>query len=183
LEDVPGMIVLGLSGSGDFDMVRHEAGGHRWQRVPPTEKRGRVQSSTVTVAVFKEKPRSSFSLKESDLEITTCRGSGPGGQHRNKTDTAVQVKHKPTGMIVRSESERSQSTNKEQALSLLASRLEAAQESKASAAERSARQRMIGSGERSDKIRTVQVQNNQVVNHVTGQRIPVERYLKGELPV
>lgn len=174
-------VVLRIAGSEAYKRFRGEAGGHRWQRVPPTERRGRMQSSTVTVAVFAERTPREFQLNERDLELTTCRGSGPGGQHRNKTESAVQVKHRPTGLIVRCESERSQTQNKESAMRLLASRLAEAAVNKRTEREADSRRQQIGSGERSDKVRTIQTQNNVVVNHVTGKKAALDRYLKGDI--
>ncbi len=182
VEDLPGIVIVHATGKDAWSVFQHESGGHRWQRVPPNERKDKVHSSTVTVAVFADSPKESAKLNMRDIEVTTCRGSGPGGQHRNKTETAVQVKHKPTGLIVRCESERSQGQNKDSALSLLFARLQAAQSAKQVASERQQRREMIGSGERSDKIRTVQVQNGQVVCHRTNRKINVERYLRGELP-
>lgn len=173
--------MLRIVGSEAYKRFRAEAGGHRWQRVPPTERRGRMQSSTVTVAVFPERSQREFQLDERDLVLTTCRGSGPGGQHRNKTESAVQVKHKPTGLIVRCESERSQAQNKESALRLLASRLAEAVTNKRAEREADSRRQQIGSGERSDKVRTIQTQNNVVVNHTNGKKAPLDKYLKGDI--
>jgi peptide chain release factor 1 len=135
----------------------------------------------VTVAVVKEVPASEVELRPQDLDITTCRGSGPGGQHRNKTESAVQVKHKPSGLYVRCESERCQQQNKRTALALLRSRLAALQNGKATSEQAADRKRQIGSGERSDKVRTVQMQNGKVTDHRTGKKCNVERYLKGEI--
>jgi peptide chain release factor 1 len=101
----------------------HESGGHRWQRVPPTEKRGRVHTSTVTVVVLEEPTSSELTIDPRDLEEKFTRGSGAGGQHRNKTDSAVQLRHKPTGVAVRAENGRSQAANRETALRLLRARL------------------------------------------------------------
>jgi peptide chain release factor 1 len=181
VEELAGMIVLHITGASAWELFRHESGGHRWQRVPPNERNGKVHSSTVTVAVFRDVPAGEFRLRECDVTITTCRGSGPGGQKRNKTDSAVQVKHIPTGLIVRCETERSQLQNKSTALALLTARLVTQQETKQAQAEGFSRRSQIGSGERSDKIRTVQMQNGQVVNHRSGKRLSIERYLKGEL--
>lgn len=173
--------MLQVDGSGAFDAFKAESGGHRWQRVPPNERKDKTHSSTVTVAVIRDQPRSGFVMRESDLEITTCRGSGPGGQKRNKTDSAVQIKHKPTGLYVRCETERSQGQNKESARALLSARVQAIQEAKTNRAAVEDRRQQIGSGERSDKVRTVQMQNGQVVNHVTGRKAAVEKYLKGDI--
>jgi len=181
VDDRAGMIVMRIVGKDSWSLFKHESGGHRWQRIPPNERKGKVHSSTVTVAVFRDVPTAEFRLNENDLEISTCRGSGPGGQHRNKTDSAVQVKHKPTGMIVRCETERSQQQNKHSAIALLTSRLASIQQASAMRSEDDNRRRQIGSGERSDKIRTVQMQNGQVVNNVTGKRMSVEAYMKGDI--
>lgn len=175
------MMVVRASGDGAWSLFKDESGGHRWQRKPPNERKDKTHSSTVTVAVFRDVPKSEFRINPSELEITTCRGSGPGGQHRNVTDSAVQVKHKPTGMIVRCETERSQQQNKESALALLTARLKAQHDAKATGSVVNDRRKQIGSGERSDKVRTVQMQNGQVVNHITGRKASVERYLKGDL--
>lgn len=181
VDEWDGMIVLHITGNDAWSRFRAESGGHRWQRVPPNERKGKVHSSTVTVAVFPDAKISAFSIRESDCEITTCRGSGPGGQKRNKTESAVQVKHRRTGLIVRCDTERSQQQNKATALALLRSRLEARHHEANQSAERDSRRNQIGSGERSDKIRTVQMQNGQVVNHVTGKKVAIERYMKGDI--
>lgn len=175
------MIVLRISGHGAVEKFSGEPGGHRWQRKPPNERKDKTHSSTVTVAVLPVVARSVAEVRESDCDITTCRGSGPGGQHRNVTDSAVQVKHRPSGLMVRCETGRSQGQNKATALALLAARLQARATTAATESQRQDRLRQIGSGERSDKIRTVQMQNGQVVNHVTGKKAAVERYLKGDI--
>jgi peptide chain release factor 1 len=123
LNQRPGALTLRVTGEQARDAFADEAGGHRWQRVPPTERRGRVQTSTVTVAVLPEPVAEALVVPEADLEWSTCRASGHGGQHLQKTDSAVQVKHTPTGTIVRCESERSQLQNKRSALAVLRARL------------------------------------------------------------
>lgn len=175
------MMVLRMSGPKAAELFANEAGGHRWQRVPPNERKDKVYSSTVTVAVLPEVRSNVPVVRESDCDITTCRGSGPGGQHRQKTDSAVQVKHRPTGLIVRCETERSQQQNKATAIALLSARICATELAKCLADVRKFRLDQIGSGERSDKIRTVQMQNGQVVNHQNGRKAPVEKYLKGDI--
>ena len=181
VDDLAGMMVLHVTGKGACEMFSGESGGHRWQRVPPNERQGKVHSSTVTVAVFRDVPPTEFRIREADLTVTTCRGSGPGGQKRNKTESAVQIKHLPSGLMVRCDTERSQQQNKATALALLTSRLAARHDAKAGSAVIDDRRSQIGSGERSDKIRTVQMQNGQVVNHLTGTKISVERYLRGDI--
>lgn len=181
VDEWDGMVVISIAGDGAEALMRNESGGHRWQRVPPNERKGKVHSSTITVAVFPVVERQSFAIRESDCDVTTCRGSGPGGQNRNKTDSAVQIKHRPTGVYVRCETERSQQQNRATAFALLSARIAAASESKVSESERSDRRSQIGSGERSDKIRTIQVKNGIVVDHRSGKKISVERYLKGDI--
>src|SRR5579885_2588838 len=110
------MTVLQIDGQGAWSAFAHEPGGHRFQRIPPNEKRGRVHTSTVTVAVLPELTDTQVPINDKDLEWSYCRGSGKGGQHRNVTDSAVQLHHKPTGIRVRCESERSQPQNRRTAL-------------------------------------------------------------------
>jgi len=119
VEARPGFAILRIHGCRAKKLFRQESGGHRWQRIPPTERRGRYHTSTVTVAVLSEPTERELHIDQRDLEWKTCRGSGAGGQHRNKTDSAVQLRYKPSGLSVRVESERSQTKNKVSALALL----------------------------------------------------------------
>lgn len=175
-----GMITLKIEGAGAIKAFENESGGHRYQRKSPTGK-GEKHSSTITVAVLPVFKFNEITIRESDCEITTCRGSRPGGQNRNKTDSAVQIKHKPSGLIVRCETERSQQQNKASAMSLLQARLNQMNFSTYKDKESQSRKSQIGKGERSDKIRTVQFQNGHVVNHLNGKKIPIEKYFKGEI--
>jgi len=179
-EDRPGMLVLKIAGTGAQKRFQPESGGHRWQRIPPTEKSGRVQSSTVTVAVMPVPKDVSVVVRESDCEILTCRGSGPGGQKRNKTETAVQIKHKPTGLMVRCDQERSQQQNKITAMAILAAKLTGSAVNSAKSTERELRRSQVGSGERSDKVRTVQVKNG-IVFSQSGKKTRLAEYLKGNI--
>jgi len=161
--------------------AQHEPGGHRFQRVPPTEKRGRTHTSTITISVLREPRAAEVYLDPRDLDVRKCRGGGAGGQHRNTTDSAVQVTHRPTGTIVRVESERSQHQNKATALAILRARLAAAEQERLSTRRNARRRSQLGSGMRADKRRTVALQRGQVTDHVTGRRIQAKAYLRGDL--
>lgn len=170
-----------MSGSDAGGLFGSEGGGHRWQRVPPTEKRGRVQTSTITVAVLRETPGVKVDIADGDVEVTTARGSGRGGQHRNVTDSAVQIKHVPTGIIVRCESERSQHRNMEQAMGVLRQRLHHLKATSEAAGRNDKRRRQVGSGMRGDKVRTIRVRDGRVVNHLNGRRTTYKRYSQGHI--
>jgi len=177
----PGYLALRATGRDADKAFAHEAGGHRWQRVPPNDKRGRVHTSTVTVAVLPEPTAHEVVLDERDLRFTTCRGSGAGGQHRNTRDSAVQLLHVPTGLQVRIESERSQHLNRELARAVLRARLQQRATGRARHRRDAERRAMVGSGMRADKRRTVAVQRGEVVDHLTGRRTSVKAYLRGAL--
>jgi peptide chain release factor 1 len=179
IEERPGLIVFRALGDAATKFFANEPGGHRWQRIPPTEKRGRVQTSTVTVAVLPEPSAAEYRIEERDLDYQTCRGSGAGGQHRNMTDSAVQLTHKPTGLMVRCESERSQHQNRATALALLRARLWEAHREKERAARAAERKQQVGIGARGDKRRTIRCQDGAVNDHVTGQRWGLKEYLRG----
>ncbi len=150
LDDRPGLLVFRASGADASRLFQHEPGGHRWQRVPPGEKRGRVHTSTVTVAVLREPEAAELELPPAALDWRTARGSGPGGQHRNKTESAVVLTHLPTGLTVRCDSERSQHRNRDIALRVLRARLLQAREQGAAQAVNSSRRGQVGSGQRWD---------------------------------
>lgn len=178
VDERPGLLVF--RATGDTSIFADEAGGHRWQRVPPTEKRGRVHTSTVTVAVLPEPTAAEVTLRDSDVEWTAQRGSGPGGQHRNKTESAVLVRHKASGLIAYCQSERSQHRNRESAMAVLRARLWERQQAALHGHRADDRRRQIGSGMRGDKRRTIRQQDGQVVDHVTGRRWRFESYQRGE---
>lgn len=165
---------------GDDSLFRNEAGGHRYQRIPPTERRGRVHTSTITVAVLPEITEQQISVKDSELIWKMCRGSGPGGQHRNKTESAVQVTHIPSKISVRCESERSQHQNKASALELLRAKLWERTKKELTEQRTNDRKEQVGSGMRGDKRRTIRFQDGQVVDHITGRRWKLKDYLRGE---
>lgn len=181
LDERPGIIRFRVLGKKAAKLFSKEGGVHQWQRVPPTEKKGRVHTSTITVAVLPERPIADIKINEKDLDWKTCRGSGAGGQHRNVTDSAVQLTHKPTGIQIRCESERSQHSNKETALQILAARLEQAEEEQLVKSRNKKRREQFGTGERGvQKIRTIKVQDDSVINHENGKRISSKKYLKGD---
>jgi peptide chain release factor 1 len=179
VEERSGFAVLRVSGKGASATFADEPGGHRWQRVPPNERRGRVHTSTVTVAVLDEPKPHELVVRESDLEEETMRGSGAGGQHRNKTDSAVRLTHKPTGIVVRCESERDQHRNRETARAVLRARLLEAQTNAANGARADDRKRQVGSGMRGDKRRTIRTQDDTVNDHVTGRQWRYKDYERG----
>jgi peptide chain release factor 1 len=172
--------VFHVDGRGAYETFKDEPGGHRWQRVPPNEKRGRVHTSTVTVAVLPEPTEAEVRLRESDLEWTACRGSGAGGQHRNKTNSAVQITHRPTGLMVRCEGERSQHQNRRTAIALIRARLWEAEQARRAGARADDRRAQVGSGMRGDKRRTIRTQDDQVNDHVTGRSWRYKQYVRGD---
>jgi peptide chain release factor 1 len=169
-----------VSGRGALEAFGREGGGHRWQRVPPNDKRGRVHSSTLTVVVLPEPRVTEVHLDERDLEWSTCRGSGDGGQHLQKTESAVMLHHVPSGLRVRCESERSQHQNRATALGVLRARLFERAEAANRRERVEARRAQASSGERGDKRRTIRTQDDSVVDHVTGQRWTLRAYLRGD---
>lgn len=189
-EKSEGFIVFQVKGKDSLlqELFGNESGGHRIQRVPPTEKRGRVHTSTITVAVFAsdsecENSIDSYSdLNEysKDLEIKTCRGSGAGGQHRNKTETAVQVTHIPTGLAVRSENGRSQYHNKMTAIEQLKTKLASIENEKNNKSVSLDRKNQVGSGMRGDKRRTIRYQDGVVTDHILNIQWNLKKYLKGD---
>jgi peptide chain release factor 1 len=179
LENNDGIIVIKFTGKGTYQLFGNEAGGHRWQRVSPTEKRGRVHTSTVTVAVLNPEDCSTFKLDERDVDIKTSRGSGPGGQHRNKTDSCVTATHIPTGVSVRIDM-KSQHKSKEMALKILASKIGKSQANAERQHRDKLRKEQVGTGQRGDKIRTYRQQDDQVNDHVTGKTWTLKKWMRGD---
>ena len=139
-----------------------------------------MQTSTITVAVLPEPTQIELTIREQDLDIMTCRASGSGGQHINKTDSAVQIRHIPSGLLVRCEGERSQLLNKEMARSLLRARLWQHKQEEAIGLRASNRKHQIGSGQRADKRRTIRSQDGSVTDHITGKQWQIKKYLRGD---
>jgi len=158
-------IVFSVTGSDVYKRLKHESGVHRVQRVPATEAQGRVHTSTATVAVLPEAEEVDIEIKPEELDISVCRASGPGGQGVNTTDSAVQIIHKPTGLIVRCADQRSQQKNKARAMTVLRSRLLEAKIAEEKARYDSQRKSQVGTGERSEKIRTYNFPQNRVTDH------------------
>ncbi len=175
-------IVFAVQGQDVYKKMRYESGVHRVQRVPETEAQGRIHTSTASVAVLPEAEEVDVQLKPEELDITVCRASGPGGQGVNTTDSAVQIHHKPTGLIVRCADERSQLKNKNRAMRVLRSRLLAQKQEEEQAKMTAARRSQIGTADRSEKIRTYNFPQNRVTDHrinLTIQNLPA--ILEGDL--
>jgi peptide chain release factor 1 len=158
-------VVFSVSGTDVFRRLKYESGVHRVQRVPATEAQGRIHTSTATVAVLPEAEEVDVAIRPDEIEITVCRASGPGGQGVNTTDSAVQIVHKPSGLIVRCADERSQQKNKAKALKVLRSRLLDQRVAEENARYSAQRRAQVGTGERNEKIRTYNYPQNRVTDH------------------
>ena len=171
-----------IEGNGAYSRFKFESGVHRVQRVPETEAAGRIHTSTVTVAVLPEADDVDIDINMDDIEITRHRSAGAGGQHVNKTESAIRMLHKPTGIVVDCQDERSQIKNKEKALKILKSRILEYETSKANAAISSERRSQVGTGDRSERIRTYNYPQGRVTDHRIGLTIyNLEGFLNGKL--
>ncbi len=171
-------VVLRIEGEGVFGRLRFESGGHRVQRVPATETQGRIHTSACTVAVLAEPDEAqAVQINPADLRIDTFRASGAGGQHINKTDSAVRITHLPTGIVAECQDDRSQHRNKAKALQVLAARIEEKARSEQAAKDAALRKGLIGSGDRSDRIRTYNFPQGRLTDH----RIGLTLYKLGQI--
>lgn len=173
-----------IEGSGAWSRLKFEAGGHRVQRIPVTESGGRIHTSAATVAVLPEIGEVDFKLDPNDLKIDTYRSSGAGGQHVNKTESAIRITHLPTGVVVECQDERSQYKNKDRAMQILRSKLYEMEQARQNAAVAAQRKSQIGSGDRSERVRTYNFPQNRVTDHRLGgdnKNFNIDRIINGDL--
>ena len=171
-----------IEGDGAYSRFKFESGVHRVQRVPETETSGRIHTSTVTVAVLPEMEEVDFEINPADLQIDTYRASGAGGQHVNKTESAIRITHLPTGTVVECQDERSQHKNRDRAMKLLVSRLYEAEREKQNAALAAERKSQVGTGDRSERIRTYNYPQGRITDHRIGLTLyKLEQVLNGDL--
>jgi peptide chain release factor 1 len=174
--------IFTISGSRVFSRLKHERGVHRVQRVPATESQGRIHTSTATVAVLPEAEEFDLQIEAKDLRIDVYRASGPGGQSVNTTDSAVRITHVPTGLVVQCQDEKSQHKNKAKALKILRSRIYEHEQQKLADERADARRGQVGSGERSEKIRTYNFPQSRVTDHRAGVTLHrLDTIMQGEL--
>ena len=175
-------VVLSLQGKGAYSRMRFESGVHRVQRVPETESQGRIHTSAATVAVLPEAEDVEVDINPNDLQIDTYRSGGAGGQHVNKTESAIRITHIPTGLVVQCQDERSQHKNRDKAMRVLKSRLLELYQSKAAEAEADERKSQVGSGDRSERIRTYNFPQSRVTDHRIGLTLyKLEAFLDGDM--
>ncbi|HOG00601.1 MAG TPA: peptide chain release factor 1 [Clostridia bacterium] len=175
-------VVLSLAGRGAYSRMKYESGVHRVQRVPETESQGRIHTSAATVAVLPEAEDIDVAIDPGDLLIDTYRSGGAGGQHVNKTESAIRITHVPTGLTVQCQDERSQHKNREKAMRVLKSRLLELYSARAAEAEAGARRAQVGSGDRSERIRTYNFPQGRVSDHRVGVTLyKLEAFMDGDM--
>jgi peptide chain release factor 1 len=175
-------ITVAVKGKGAFSRMKYEAGVHRVQRVPKTESQGRIHTSTATVAVLPEVDEVEVDLDPNDVKVDVYRSTGPGGQSVNTTDSAVRLTHLPTGLVVTCQDEKSQLQNKDKAMRILRARLYQIELERQQSELAGARRSQVGSGERSEKIRTYNYKDNRVTDHRIGLTLKrLDQVLAGDL--
>jgi peptide chain release factor 1 len=176
-------VIVRIVGHGAYSRLKFESGGHRVQRVPATEAQGRIHTSACTVAVMPEADEiGEVDINPADLRIDTFRASGAGGQHINKTDSAVRITHLPSGIVVECQDDRSQHKNKAQALKVLATRIKDVQLREQQSAEAATRKSLVGSGDRSERIRTYNFPQGRITDHRINLTLyKLEMVMEGDL--
>lgn len=175
-------VVLSLQGKGAYSRMKFESGVHRVQRVPETESQGRIHTSAATVAVLPEAEDVEVEINPNDLQIDTYRSGGAGGQHVNKTESAIRITHLPTGLVVQCQDERSQHKNRDKAMRVLKSRLLELYQSRAAEAEADERKSQVGSGDRSERIRTYNFPQSRITDHRIGLTLyKLDAFLDGDM--
>ncbi|MBS3902844.1 MAG: PCRF domain-containing protein [Anaplasmataceae bacterium] len=175
-------LIAEISGDGAYEELKQESGVHRVQRVPHTERSGRVHTSTASVAILPEVEAKEVQIKESDLEVTFSRAGGPGGQNVNKIESAVRIHHKPTGIVVGCRTERHQHANREKAMNILRAKLYEHEQAEAAGSVGSMRKEQIGTADRSEKIRTYNFPDDRITDHRIGKKWHnIEKILDGNL--
>jgi peptide chain release factor 1 len=175
-------LVAEIKGEGAYDALKHESGVHRVQRIPKTEKAGRVHTSTASVAVLPIVEAKEVLINQGDLEVSFSRAGGPGGQNVNKVETAVRILHKPTGIVVSCREERSQHANREKAMEVLRAKLYEIEQTKTTGSVTDMRREQVGSADRSEKIRTYNFPDDRITDHRFGVKVHnIEKVLDGDL--
>ncbi|MBM3257368.1 MAG: PCRF domain-containing protein [Candidatus Liptonbacteria bacterium] len=175
-------LVAEIKGEGAYDALKLESGVHRVQRVPKTEKSGRIHTSTASVAILPIVEAKEVIINQGDLEVTFSRAGGPGGQNVNKVETAVRIHHKPTGIVISCREERSQHANREKAMEVLRAKLYEMEQQKSTGSVTDMRREQVGSADRSEKIRTYNFPDDRITDHRFGAKVHnIEKVLDGDL--
>jgi peptide chain release factor 1 len=175
-------LVADVKGDGVYEAFKHESGVHRVQRIPKTEKGGRVHTSTASVAVLPIVEAKEVNINQNDLEFTFSRAGGPGGQNVNKVETAVRLLHKPTGIVISCREERSQNANREKAMEILRAKLYELEQARVSGNVGDIRREQVGTADRSEKIRTYNFPDDRITDHRIGKKWHnIEKILEGEM--